>query len=324
MSVFVVCTTVATVYAISSFVLLRRPQWIYRKRRPAFIARNIAHRGGGAGESIENSLLAFDRGLTNGVEMLELDCHMTKDRQTVVHHDFLLNRTTGELGFIKDIEYDKLPRITNTMQLYYDSNITISGDNNPKNEDLLRIPLLKDVFQRYPTTPINIDIKEDNDELIKQVSDLIQQYQREHLTYWGSFSHKICRKLTIQNPRIVRFCSMKEAAGIVAAYWIGLLPFLPITPGAFEVPIPGVVFQKITENVNWKFKILLYIVERALNNQKMFEHLQRRGIPVYVWILNNEQEFQYAFTKMSVTGIMTDYPTLLQKYLQSNQHKFIL
>jgi hypothetical protein len=34
-----------------------------------------------------------------------------------------------------------------------------------------------------------------------------------------------------QNPRIVRFCSLKEAAGIVIAYWLGLLPFIPLTPG---------------------------------------------------------------------------------------------
>lgn len=27
---------------------------------------------------------------------------------------------------------------------------------------------------------------------------------------------------------------------------------------------------------------------------------------------------------MGVTGVMTDYPTLLQKYLDSNKHEFIL
>ena len=45
----------------------------------------------------------------------------------------------------------------------------ISCDNNSDNEQLLRIPLLKDVFERYPTIPINIDIKENNDQLIRQV-----------------------------------------------------------------------------------------------------------------------------------------------------------
>ena len=81
MALWIVCSSVFTLYAISSFVLLRRPQWIHRKRRPAFLARNIAHRGGGeeminskdqgrsfsefffigAAESIENSFVAFDQ-----------------------------------------------------------------------------------------------------------------------------------------------------------------------------------------------------------------------------------------------------------------------
>jgi hypothetical protein len=49
----------------------------------------------------------------------------------------------------------------------------ISSDNHLKSKDLLSIPLLKDVFERYPTTPINIDVKENNDELIKQVRYII-------------------------------------------------------------------------------------------------------------------------------------------------------
>ncbi|CAF2594784.1 unnamed protein product [Rotaria sp. Silwood2] len=242
-----------------SFIFLRKPHFLHKRRRPAFIARNIAHRGGAA-ESIENTVLAFDKGLTNGVEMLELDCHLTKDNQVVVHHDFSVDRTTGEDVFIRDINYDSLPKINTHVQLYYDSSketryiflkrvmilligTVISCDNNPTNEELLRIPLLKDVFERYPKIPINIDVKENNDELIRQISKLIQEYQREDVTYWGSFNHVVCQKLTVENTSIVRFCSLKEAAGIVIAYWLGLLPFIPLTPGAFEVPIPGEVFQ---------------------------------------------------------------------------------
>jgi hypothetical protein len=46
MSLFIAGTTVVAVYAISSFIFLRKPQWIHRKRQAAFIVRNIAHRGG--------------------------------------------------------------------------------------------------------------------------------------------------------------------------------------------------------------------------------------------------------------------------------------
>jgi hypothetical protein len=89
MSLFVVCSTFATVYAVTSFILFRKPHWLHTKRHPAFIVRHIAHRGGksicylieneililliklGAGESIENSLLAFDKSDKNDLRFDE-------------------------------------------------------------------------------------------------------------------------------------------------------------------------------------------------------------------------------------------------------------
>ena len=68
------------------------------------------------------------------------------------------------------------------MQVYYRKknilvfiDVIVSSDNDLKSQDLLRIPLLKDVFERYPTIPINIDIKENNDELIKQVRAILHR-----------------------------------------------------------------------------------------------------------------------------------------------------
>ena len=48
--------------------------------------------------------------------MLELDCHLTKDHQVVVHHDFSVNRTTGEDGFIRDMNYDVSASLTFFIQ----------------------------------------------------------------------------------------------------------------------------------------------------------------------------------------------------------------
>ena len=48
---------------------------------------------------------------------------------------------------------------------------TVSGEPTESNADLFRIPLLREVFQRYPTAWINLDVKEDNDELIRQVGN---------------------------------------------------------------------------------------------------------------------------------------------------------
>jgi glycerophosphoryl diester phosphodiesterase len=97
---------------------------------------------------------------------------------------------------------------------------------------------------------------------------------------------------------------------------------------SWQISIGNLESYSISWNGNFSPSIDYFYfksISRALNNKSMFAHLQRRGIPVYVWILNNDQEFQYAFQKLGVTGIMTDYPTLLQKYLESNkEHPFML
>lgn len=61
-------------------------------------------------------------------------------------------------------------------------------------EEERQIPLLRDVFQEFSNIPINIDIKENECQLIKHVSDLINEFGRADLTVWGSFNNDICKQ----------------------------------------------------------------------------------------------------------------------------------
>lgn len=63
-------------------------------------------------------IFSLSRGLKNGVQMLELDCHLTKDRQAVVHHDAALNRTTEQFGFIRDVDYSVCLDHSQTYPMY--------------------------------------------------------------------------------------------------------------------------------------------------------------------------------------------------------------
>lgn len=107
------------------------------------------------------------------------------------------------------------PRVgTNAAVLFFRAECFCEGGEDT------RFPLLREVFEAFPYTPVNIDIKVNDDTLIKkvrpvcsvqhvestprhnndsacisrQVSELVVKYDREHLTVWGNSSNQIVKK----------------------------------------------------------------------------------------------------------------------------------
>ena len=73
----------------------------------------------------------------------------------------------------------------------------------------------------------------------------------------------------------------------------------------------------LTLRVTKTQKTLATLSNALLMRKTLFDHLSQRGIQTYVWVLNEEEDFEKAF-KLNVTGVMTDYPSLLTDYLQKN------
>src|SRR5215470_4251056 len=67
----------------------------------------IAHRGA-AGTRPELTRAAFERALEIGVDMIELDVQLTRDRQLVVLHDLELGRTLQGEGAVREHNFDEL------------------------------------------------------------------------------------------------------------------------------------------------------------------------------------------------------------------------
>ncbi|CAG2059601.1 unnamed protein product [Timema podura] len=63
--------------------------------------------------------------------------------------------------------------------------------------------------------------------------------------------------------------------------------------------------------------LLVKMVDVLLMRRSLFEHLSKRGIQCYMWVLNSEDEFKTAF-ELGATGVITDYPTKLRKFLEEN------
>ncbi|VDL89892.1 unnamed protein product [Schistocephalus solidus] len=359
--VFEVVLALIGLYMILSFVLLRNPQLLYKRRTPAFKAAMICHRGGelrlisrlqyvfmvGSGEFLENTMDAFSgyaissplplntpRCVELGCDLIELDCQLTKDDQVVVSHDNDLSRGTGKNVRVSDLDFNDLPEYSASVKVQFG----FGEEYHAKPGASRRIPLLRSVFEAFPTVPINIDVKVDNDLLVRKISDMIKEFNREELTVWGSFSDLVNKKCRSENPRIPTFFPIKEVLWIVVMYYVGLLPFLPIKDDFFEIPLirnffrmPNVV-QYLTSWISAylsvsqhsfagqfsplsKHRMLLSF--RVLMSPKLFAHLKARGIPVFIWVCNTTEDFDRAFAAGG-QGVVTDYPSRLVVYL--NQH----
>ena len=67
----------------------------------------IAHRGASK-QFPENTLLAFSKAIEQGVDYVEMDLHLSKDREIVIIHDETLDRTTNGTGFVWDHTLEQL------------------------------------------------------------------------------------------------------------------------------------------------------------------------------------------------------------------------
>ncbi|MGA7708638.1 MAG: glycerophosphodiester phosphodiesterase family protein [Acidobacteriaceae bacterium] len=67
----------------------------------------IGHRGA-AGHAPENTVAAIRRGVSLGVDFVELDIQCTRGGRLVVMHDPLVDRTTNGTGLVSEMSWDQL------------------------------------------------------------------------------------------------------------------------------------------------------------------------------------------------------------------------
>ncbi|KAM4632610.1 lysophospholipase D GDPD3 [Discoglossus pictus] len=298
-------------YAVTSYYLLKNPHLLHKKKRLPFYCRHISHRGG-AGERIENTLGAFQNAVSHHTELLELDCHMTKDGQVVVSHDMNLLRQTGHDVNICDLHYEELPQYKETLEVtFYPGHFSTGNDR--------RIPLLEEVFQRYPNMPINVEIKEEDAELIAKVSKLVKHYQRSDRTIWASMRDSIMKRCRAENPDMPVMFTPRRGIIVLLLYYTGLLPFVSLPESVVETYMPSLINRTyFPHNRLMRNRFLVYVQEKLMMRRGLYQHLQARGIQVYLWVLNKDSDYQKAMD-YGVTGIMTDYPSKLRSFLRRHE-----
>ena len=152
----------------------------------------IAHRGA-SGTHPENTMLAFEQGLSLGADAIELDVRLTADGVLVVIHDRDLDRTTDGSGPVGSFTAEQLGQ--------FDAG---SGE---------RIPSLDSVLARFPSTPLILELKET--QVARPVMELLRRHGAAQRVLVGSFEPGALAPFDV--PGFYRAASRRETT----AFWLG-------------------------------------------------------------------------------------------------------
>ncbi|MEE2732746.1 MAG: glycerophosphodiester phosphodiesterase [Pseudomonadota bacterium] len=127
----------------------------------------IGHRGARK-EAPENTLGGFRHLRQLGINHVELDVRLSKDRQLMVLHDTTVNRTTKDKGSVLDYTAAELEQMDATIPL-------------PNWPETTGVPRLAAVLDEWPELKsIQLEVKTAAPEILLQIGhglvDLIQQY----------------------------------------------------------------------------------------------------------------------------------------------------
>jgi glycerophosphoryl diester phosphodiesterase len=140
----------------------------------------MGHRGAAALEP-ENTLVSIDRAIEIGVDAVEIDVRLTKDKTPVVIHDPTLDRTTNGTGPVNGYELNEIKEL-----------------DAGKGET---IPTLQEVFDLIGSrVTLVIELKEADTE--RPVVELIKKNGFEDKVYVISFWHELVKAVKNINGRI--------------------------------------------------------------------------------------------------------------------------
>lgn len=249
----------------------------------------IAHRGGSL-EAPENTISAFENAYkTNPDVLFEFDIRLTKDNKIVVLHDETLDRTTNGTGKVTDYTHDELSK--------FDAGYNFQNENGEfshRNKNV-KIPLLEEVFQRFPNTRMIVELKPYSRDLVDQLYELIKKYDRIDKTIIGSQNTRNILYFRSLNPDVLTAASPDEMHRSLMLARLFLEGLDKMTPQFFCIP----------EKHN-NIEVL---------NKRLFIEAQKRNKKFFIWTIN-EKDDMIRLKNFGVNGIITDRPKLLYELLQ--------
>ena len=248
-----------------------------------------AHRGG-AGLAPENTLAAFRNALALGVDVLEMDLHVTADGEVVVIHDPTLERTTTGHGYVRVAALADLQRLDAGSWF----NTQFAGE---------RVPTLRAVFDLVRASGnnrvrFNIETKYE-----PSVPAPPQDFEERAL-------------------RVIREAGVSDRVIIQSFYY----PSLARTK-ALDRSVPTAALRAATDATPDPVAVVraapadIYSPSVRLVSRSVVDALHKAGIPVVPWTIDDpaqmERLLEMGIGTLRGDGIITNYPDRLIQVLRA-------
>ncbi|WP_444917617.1 glycerophosphodiester phosphodiesterase [Microbulbifer sp. JMSA003] len=246
----------------------------------------LAHRGA-SGEFPQSTALAFDVALEQGADILELDVHLSKDQNIIINHDADLEKNAGVLDKIEDLTLGEIKALDAGYQFTLDN-----GNSYPYRNQGHTFLTLNELFERYPNTIFNIEIKPNNKVLSEKLWQVIVDYRME-------------KQVTVASQHRKAMIHFRDISGgeIRTSATIGEL---------IEASLAW------SSGFGWAFKPDFDVAQLpySITTKPYVRFFQNKGVAVDIWTVNDMKDIERCIS-LGVDGIIGDYPDRIFQALEN-------
>jgi glycerophosphoryl diester phosphodiesterase len=227
----------------------------------------VAHRGA-SGYYPENTRIAFEKAVEAGVDMIEMDCQLSRDGHVVIYHDENLRRVAGVKGTVKSKTLQQLKRL----------DVGAKFKKSFKGQQILTLEEAMSFLAGK--VDLNIEIKSP-----LRAPPGIELKILFILSYYRYLQHSIISSLDYRAVERVRELAPRARIGVIYARGINEDPF-------------EIASRLGADSLH---------VEKGYATPDRIKQANGLGLKVFVWTVNEVAEME-RFLALGVDGIISDYP----------------
>lgn len=259
----------------------------YTAARPAVMV--IAHQGG---DDLwpGNTMFAFQNAAEMGVDVLEMDLHITKDGALVLIHDETVDRTTDGSGLVEEMTLEEIKRLDAGYDWSRDD-----GQTFPFRSQGISIPTLQEVFEAFPGMRMTIELKKTTESMAAPFCEMIRQHNMQERVLVASFHDERLAEFRAACPEVATSAARTDTTVFVLLSKVYLHGLLAPSFVALQVPEASSGITVMSEQ----------FVQAA----------QAVNVRVEPWTINDPEQMRL-YVEWGVDGIITDRPDLLLEVLE--------